>query len=90
MRNDETMKRIDRFVGGAVRIRVKSYIKSHDTNRNVLAMKANILPSTLTHMMNTERLPHLRTVVLLSLATGMSLDELCGMRELREQMKRGR
>jgi hypothetical protein len=81
------------YVTAAIRSRLNRWMNTTNTSRTALADRAGVAHTDMSRLMGDaykpiKRGPALYTLVQIALATGMSLDELCGLDTLREQMGR--
>jgi hypothetical protein len=79
------------YVTAAFRSRLNRWMNTTNTSRTALADRAGIARIDMSRLMGDasqpiKRGPALFTLVQIALATGMSLDELCGLDQLREKM----
>ena len=79
------------YVTAAIRRSINRWLTSTDTTRTALADRAGVAHIDMSRLMGDaykpiKRGPALFTLVQVALATGMSLDELCGLDQLRERM----
>ena len=79
------------YVTAAIRSRLNRWMNTTNTSRTALADRAGVGHTDMSRLMGDasqpiKRGPALFTLVQVALATGMSLDELCGLDRLRAQM----
>lgn len=79
---------VDRYLREAIRLNVKKFMSDNDLTQRRMADVSRLSTTAVSHTMNREHggLPGLHTVVMLSLAMGVTLDELCGLGELRARI----
>lgn len=85
----KTIPAIEDFIGHAVRVRTNSYIDHHGLTKFHLAKQARIAPATINRITNCDVMPSLRSVIMLSLVMGVSVDWLCGLDLIRERISNG-
>lgn len=79
------------YVIASIRRNLRRWLTDTDTTRTALADRAGVAHVDMTRLMGdaakpVKRGPALWPVVQVAIATGMSLDELCGLDKLRAQM----
>lgn len=78
---------IEDFIAHSIRVKVNRYIDAHGITKLEFARRTHIAAPTINHLTNYDTMPSLRSVIMLSLVMGVSVDRLCGADMIRERMR---
>ena len=86
MPDKKSIPALEDFIAHSIRVRVNRYINERGMTKLEFARRTHIAAPTINRLTNYDVMPSLRSVIMLSLVMGVSVDKLCGVDMIRERM----